>query len=97
MLRIEGREATEHSSTQFSDQDLEEDELREWILANPGEILGEDLLIIGREVQVANLNDGIGLLALDKSGNLVVVELKRGALRGGVDFQSLKYVSCVSM
>jgi len=96
MLRIEGREATELHPTQFSDQDLQEDDLREWILANPEEILGEDLLIIGREVQVANLNDGIDLLALDRSGDLVVVELKRGALRGGVDFQSLKYVSYVS-
>lgn len=96
MLRVEGRETTELHPTQLTDQDLSEDDLREWVIANPGEILGEELLIIGREVSVANLNDGIDVLALDRAGNLVVVELKRGALRGGVDFQILKYVSYVS-
>lgn len=96
MLRIEGRDATELHPTRFSDQDLQEDDLREWIIDNPAEILDEDLLIIGREVSVADLNDGIDILALDRSGNTVVVELKRGALRGGIDFQALKYVSYVS-
>lgn len=96
MLRIEGRDATELHSTRFSDQELQEDDLREWIIDNPTEILDEDLFIIGREVSVADLNDGIDILALDRSGNIVVVELKRGALRGGIDFQALKYVSYVS-
>jgi len=96
MLRIEGRDATELHPTQFSDNDLAEDDIREWVIANPGEILGDELLVIGREVSVADLNDGIDVLALDRSGDLVVVELKRGPLRGGVDFQALKYVSYVS-
>lgn len=96
MLRVEGREATELHPTRLSDHDLSEDDLREWILANPSQILEEDLLIIGREVSVARLNDGIDILALDRDGNIVVVELKRGVLRGGVDFQVLKYVSYVS-
>lgn len=96
MLRIEGLDATELHSTRFSDQELQEDDLREWIIDNPTEILDEDLFIIGREVSVADLNDGIDILALDRGGNIVVVELKRGALRGGIDFRALKYVSYVS-
>lgn len=96
MLRIEGREASELSPTSLSDQGLEEDDLREWVIANSAEILGEDLLFIGREVEVANMGDGIDILAVDRAGNLVVVELKRGALRASVDLQSLKYVSYVS-
>lgn len=96
MLRVEGRETTELHPTRLSDQNLSEDDLREWVIANPKEILEEELLIIGREVSVADLNDGIDVLALDRNGNIVVVELKRGALRGGVDFQILKYVSYVS-
>lgn len=47
-------------------------------------------------MSVADLNDGIDVLALDRSGDIVVIELKRGPLRGGVDFQALKYVSYVS-
>lgn len=96
MLRVEGRRATELNPTRLTDQELDEDDLRNWIIYNPAEILDEDLLIIGREVRVAGLGDGIDLLALDRSGNIVVVEIKKGALRGGVDFQSLKYTSYVS-
>ncbi len=32
------------------------------------------------------------LIGIDRDGKLVVIELKKGALRGDVDFQSLKYV-----
>ncbi|WP_266080609.1 PDDEXK family nuclease [Haladaptatus caseinilyticus] len=96
MLRIEGREATELTATELSTEQLSEDDLREWVIDNTAEILGEDFLVIGREVGVADLNDGIDILAIDRAGNLVVIELKRGALRGSVDFQALKYVSYVS-
>jgi hypothetical protein len=96
MLRIEGREATELTATELSAEQLNEDDLREWVIANTAEILGEDLLVIGREAGVANLGDGIDILAIDRAGSIVVIELKRGALRGAVDFQALKYVSYVS-
>jgi uncharacterized protein (DUF1778 family) len=96
MLRIDGRVATELQPTQFDEQDLQEDDIREWVIDNPREVLGEDLLVIGREVGVTSLNDGIDVLALDRSGNSVIVELKRGTLRGTVDFQVLKYASYVS-
>jgi len=96
MLRIEGREATELSATELSAEQLDEDDLREWVIDNTAEILGEDFLVIGREVGVADLDDGIDILALDRAGSLIVVELKRGALHGSVDFQALKYVSYVS-
>jgi hypothetical protein len=39
MLGIEGREAPELSPTSLSDQDLEGDVLREWMIANSAEIL----------------------------------------------------------
>ncbi|WP_330633371.1 hypothetical protein [Halocatena halophila] len=96
MLRIEGQETTELIATELSTEQLNEDDLREWVIDNPAEILGDELLIIGREVGVANLGDGIDILAIDSAGNVVVVELKRGALRRSVDFQALKYVSYVS-
>ncbi|WP_439028099.1 hypothetical protein [Haloarchaeobius sp. DT45] len=93
---MEERETTELSPTSLHEEGLQEDDLREWILGNCEGILGEDLLIIGREVGVADIGDGIDILALDRAGNTVIIELKRGALTGTVDFQALKYVSYVS-
>lgn len=96
MLRIEGGEATELTTTELSAEQLDENDLREWVVDNTAEILGEDLLVIGREVGVADLRDGVDILTIDRAGSIVVIELKRGSLRGSVDFQALKYVSYVS-
>ena len=96
MLRIEEREAIELSPTSLSEEGLEEDDLREWVIQTPLKVLNEDLLIIGREVSVAELGDGIDVLAIDKKGNIVIIELKRGVLSSSVDFQSLKYTSYIS-
>jgi hypothetical protein len=77
---------TQLESTSLSEQGYKEEDLREWILSDPGAILGEELLVIGREVKVKNIGDG----------NVVVIELKAGSLSGNVDFQSLKYVAYTS-
>jgi RecB family endonuclease NucS len=56
--------------------------IEEWIRRDP-EVLGEDLLILtiefDRFVQCA---DRLDILALDRIGNLVVVELKRDTFAG---------------
>ena len=50
--------------------------LEEW-LANDISLLDPDLLVIGRQVRTAY--DGeIDLLCMDSTGDLVVVELKKG-------------------
>lgn len=97
MLRIgEDEKTTTLEPTSLSDQGYKEEDLREWILDNPHSILGEDILIIGREVKVQNIGDAIDLLGIDRDGNVVVIELKTGSLRGNVDFQSLKYAAYTS-
>lgn len=97
MLRIgEEEDTTELTPTSLSEQGYREEDLREWILDNPHSILGEDILIIGREVQVQDIGDGIDLLGIDRDGNIVVIELKKGPLTGNVDFQSLKYAAYTS-
>jgi RecB family endonuclease NucS len=54
----------------------ERENLQEWIANNP-DCLGEDLLIIQKEFDGFNdTNERLDLLALDKQGNIVVIENK---------------------
>ena len=74
----------------------EREHLQEWI-ANYPECLGEELLIIQKEFDGFNdTNERIDLLALDKSGTLVVIENKLDDTGKDVTWQALKYVSYCS-
>jgi len=70
-----------------------EEDLEKWIKNNP-QILGEDILIIGE--QVSTKSGLIDFLGIDKSGNLVIVELKRHKLPRDVLAQAIDYASDVS-
>ena len=70
--------------------------LQEWIDKNP-ESLGEELLIIQKEFSgFDETNERLDLLALDKKGNLVVIENKLDDSGKDVVWQSLKYASYCS-
>ena len=58
-------------------------------------MLGEKLLIIGRQVGLDGGKDQIDLLALDEEGALVVVELKRDLIGGDADLQGLRYAALI--
>ncbi len=74
----------------------ERQHIEEWIRTNP-EILGEDLLVVSTEFdRFTNSNDRLDLLALDRSGNLVVIELKRDSAAGYADLQAIRYAAMVS-
>jgi RecB family endonuclease NucS len=65
-------------------------DLEEWIISNPG-IIGHGLTIIGQQVQTRS--GPLDILAIDRQGNLVIVELKRDmlpreALAQGIDYAS---------
>lgn len=97
MMRIEDKEEAESiPETKLKQEGFLEDNLREWILSEPMGVLGEDVMIIGREVIVSGFQDGIDLLGIDREGNVVIIELKRGTLKGSVDFQGLKYAAFAS-
>ena len=71
----------------------EREHLQEWIAANP-EILGEPLLIIQKEFSDwSDTDERLDLLALDESGNLVIIENKTDDSGRDVVWQALKYVS----
>lgn len=74
----------------------ERQHLQEWIAKNPLS-LGEDLLIIQKEFAgFDDTSERLDLLALDKKGNLVVIENKLDDTGRNVVWQSLKYASYCS-
>jgi hypothetical protein len=71
----------------------EEAVLEDWLEENPDGILEDGkLLIIGRQTNT-NLGSTIDLLALDRVGDVAVVELKRGRTPRDTLAQALEYAS----
>lgn len=61
------------------------------------EILGDDLLVVAEEYgSFEDSRRRVDLLALDRSGTLVVIELKRTEDGGHMDLQALRYAAMVS-
>jgi hypothetical protein len=72
----------------------ETERLLEDLLASTPELLGRELLLIGR--QLATESGPLDLLALDSDGQLVVFELKRGVLTRDAVAQVVDYASYIS-
>lgn len=84
-------------SKRFVDLEFREREhLQEWLVYQP-DALGEELLIIQKEFDgFDDTRERLDLLALDKNGNLVVVENKLDDTGRDVMWQALKYASYCS-
>lgn len=76
----------------------ERDHLQEWLVGNPS-ALGEELLIIQKEFDgFQGTYERLDLLALDKQGDLVIIENKLDDSGKDVTWQVLKYASyCASL
>jgi hypothetical protein len=68
-------------------------DLEPWIESNP-EIVGADIMIIGKQVPTSS--GRIDLLGIDRSGNTVIIELKRNLLSRDVLAQAIDYASSVA-
>ncbi len=71
----------------------ETNDLEAWIVSNPS-IIAPDIVIIGR--QVSTKSGPLDLLAIDKQGNIVIIELKRGLLPREALVQAIDYASDVT-
>ena len=93
----EGNKLITAEPTTFKDQKLKERQhLQEWIAKSP-EVLGEPLLIIQKEFDgFDQTHERLDLLALDKSGKLVVIENKLDDSGRDVTWQAIKYASYCS-
>lgn len=89
------KQLTKLKETTLSDQGLlERFDLEAWIAGSPG-VLGEDLFVLATEyILPSNLR--IDILALDKSANIVVIELKRDQSGSNIEWQAIKYASYCS-
>ena len=78
----------------YSDFDVQErKDIQEWVEANPN-MVGEDLLFIGKEFSgFDRTRERPDLLAIDGAGCLVVIELKRDDSGTDVHWQAIKYAS----
>lgn len=99
MYRIDSssNRITRLKPVRFSDLGFRErNHLQEWI-ANQPDVLGEDLLVIQKEFDgFDETRERLDLLALDKQGNLVVIENKLDDSGRDVVWQCLKYASYCS-
>lgn len=96
ILNKAGNFLEEVKETTFYESDIKERQhIEEWLRKKP-EVMGEELLIIGHEYDKFEVNERLDLLALDKDGKLVIIEVKRDNSGSAVDFQALKYASYCS-
>ncbi len=93
-INPENRESEKIAEVEFASLGFQERrDIQEWVAANPG-ILGEDLLIIGKEFSGFDRTDErLDLLAVDADGKLVVIELKRDDSGADAHWQAIKYAS----
>ena len=99
MFRInkDQKTAVKITARTFSELGIKERyDLQEWIENNP-EILGEELLIIQKEFSgFSDTQERLDLLAIDKNGNLVIIENKLDDSGREVIWQAMKYAAYCS-
>lgn len=92
---LESKRLIEIPVTSFAALNLRERyDIQEWISGTP-KILGEELLVIGKELVLPS-GKRLDLLTVDRQGALVVVELKRDDSGTDVEWQAIKYASYCS-
>jgi hypothetical protein len=101
VFTVSGAEAKPVRATTLLEIGLSERRhLQEWVLAHP-EILGPDIRVVTFEFDRwwaagGDPLDRLDVLGLDRSGRLVVAELKRDAAPDTVEMQAIKYAAMAS-
>ena len=97
IVDVKGKSMKRVNNCTFSSLKLKErHDLQEWIRNEPSS-LGEELLIISKEFAgFEGTKERLDLLALDKKGNLVIIENKLDDSGKDVTWQAIKYASYCS-
>src|SRR5947209_4631984 len=97
LYRLTAQELEPVEQTTFSREQIRERADLQRVLRERIDIFGEDLLVVAEEYALfQDSRRRIDLLALDRSGTLVVVELKRTDDGGHMELQALRYAAMVS-
>ena len=90
------KEPTDMEEVEFADLGFKErSDIQEWIAAYSG-ILDHELLIIAKEYgEFDQTRERLDLLAVDRKGQLVVIELKRDDSGNDAHWQAVKYASYI--
>jgi len=91
--QIENRKLTPIDTTMAEVGRTEREDLEQWIKSNPS-ILSQDILIIGEQVQTKS--GPLDFLGIDRSGNVVIIELKRERIPREALTQAIDYASDVA-
>lgn len=95
LYKVTENKISETEKISFLQEKIKERNIENWIEKKPG-ILGEELKIIGRQVVIEGIGERLDLLALDKEGNLVVIELKTDIMKSSAVLQAVQYASYIS-
>lgn len=98
-LKVKGHDLSDAELIEFSKTDIElENHLEAWLERSPWAIAQEPLMVIGRQSSASIEGSTLlpDLLGLDKDGNLVVIELKKGRTPREVVAQLLEYAAWAS-
>lgn len=97
LYEVTGSGLTAHEPAKFKTLEMYEKQDLQRLLREQVDALGEELLVIAEEF--GNWEDAkrrIDLLALDKEGRLVVIEIKRTSDGGHMELQAIRYAAMVS-
>lgn len=83
--------------TTMQEQSFRERDDLQRLLKNSISVISDDLFVIAEEFsQWEDSRRRIDLLAVDRTGNLVIIELKRSEDGGHMDLQALRYAAMIS-
>ncbi len=96
-INIDEKKLIKTKEVEFSSIGVKERyDIQEWVEGYP-QILGEELLIFGKELSFfSDTRERPDLIAIDKAGNVVVIELKRDDSGSNLEWQAIKYASYLS-
>lgn len=97
LYEVTGQGLRQHEPVDFATVEVRERQDLQRLLRDDISVLDEDLLVVAEEYgQWEQARRRIDLLALDRNGQLVVIELKRTDDAGHAELQSLRYAAMVS-
>jgi hypothetical protein len=97
LYQMTGDHLIECKPVTFAHLEIKEREGIQRLLRDQVSVIGDDLYVVAEEFgEWEDANRRIDLLAVDKQGHLVVIELKRTQTGGHMELQALRYAAMVS-